>query len=207
MLMRHRVFKIRNDNAINPISHKPVAYKLQALASQMMLMNPRSFNQTRAKCATKLIWVTKYGELYAAGESINQSKKSAGVEEWTARKDNVEDNDLGLRHLFSALVASVVKTPYTSQLGTSMLIQTTCKIHSIRSHPYNPRPEAFPIMPVERISTSCLKPDVFFQKNPALDVPASNQSFSNSQLHEGGKPDADALVPSACHCPSKTEQL
>ncbi|ODH47116.1 hypothetical protein GX48_06770 [Paracoccidioides brasiliensis] len=177
MLMRHRVFKIRNDNAINPISHKPVAYKLQALASQMMLMNPRSFNQTRAKCATKPIWVTKYGELYAAGESINQSKKSAGVEEWTARKDNVEDNDLGLRHCI------------------------------IRSHPYNPRPEAFPIMPVERISTSCLKPDVFFQKNPALDVPASNQSFSHSQLHEGGKPDADALVPSACHCPSKTEQL
>jgi primary-amine oxidase len=47
-------------------------------------------------------------------------------------------------------------------------------------------------MPVERISMY-LKPDSFFQKNPALDVPPSDQSFNQSTLHK------DAAVPcSSC---------
>ncbi|OAX82719.1 hypothetical protein ACJ72_02925 [Emergomyces africanus] len=153
---KYRVFKIRNDNVINPISRKPVAYKLQTLASQMMMMSPRSFSRKRAQFATKPIWVTKYqdGELYAAGEFTNQSKKSSGVEEWTGRKDNVENTDVVLWHTFSLT--------------------------------HNPRPEDFPIMPVEKVSIM-LKPDGFFEKNPALDVPPSNQAFNQSQLHEDGK--------------------
>ncbi|KKZ60866.1 primary-amine oxidase [[Emmonsia] crescens] len=165
---KHRVFKIRNDSVINPISRKPVAYKLQTLASQMMLMNPRSFNRRRAQFATKPIWVTKYqdGELYAAGEFTNQSKKSSGVEEWTGRNDNVENTDVVLWHTFGLT--------------------------------HNPRPEDFPIMPVERISIM-LKPDGFFEKNPALDVPPSNQAFNRSQLHEDGK---GSVHPAAsCACP------
>jgi len=38
-------------------------------------------------------------------------------------------------------------------------------------------------MPVERISVM-LRPDGFFTKNPALDVPPSNQAFNKSTLHQ-----------------------
>jgi primary-amine oxidase len=37
-------------------------------------------------------------------------------------------------------------------------------------------------MPMERISVM-LRPDGFFTKNPALDVPPSTQSFNKSTLH------------------------
>ena len=57
---------------------------------------------------------------------------------------------------------------------------------------HNPRIEDFPIMPMERISVM-LKPDGFFTKNPALDVPQSSQTFNKSTLH----PEA---VPSAACC-------
>ncbi|KAK2796672.1 hypothetical protein FQN51_009113 [Onygenales sp. PD_10] len=167
-----RVFKIRNDNVINPTSRKPVAYKLQSPPTQLMVMLPRSFNRRRAQFATKPVWVSTYqdGELYAAGEFTNQSKQSDGVEVWTGRKDNVENADVVLWHTFGLT--------------------------------HNPRPEDFPIMPVERISIM-LKPDGFFEKNPALDVPQSNQSFNRSQLHEDAKPAAAK----ACHCPSKSARL
>lgn len=37
-------------------------------------------------------------------------------------------------------------------------------------------------MPMERVSVM-LKPDGFFTKNPALDVPQSSQVFNKSTLH------------------------
>lgn len=37
-------------------------------------------------------------------------------------------------------------------------------------------------MPMERVSVM-LKPDGFFTKNPALDVPQSAQTFNKSTLH------------------------
>jgi primary-amine oxidase len=97
---KHRVFKIRNDSQINPITYKPVSYKLMAAPSQMLLANPKSFGHARAAFATKPIWVTKYrdGELFAGGEFTNQSKKSEGVERWVARDENVENEDLVLWH-------------------------------------------------------------------------------------------------------------
>jgi primary-amine oxidase len=39
-------------------------------------------------------------------------------------------------------------------------------------------------MPIEKVSVM-LKPDGFFTRNPALDVPASAQSFNQSTLHQG----------------------
>lgn len=97
---RHRVFKIRNDNVINPITYKPVAYKLQTSPAQMLLMGPKSFNYRRAEFATKPIWVTKFqeDELYSAGEFTNQSRNSEGVEKWVARDDTVENEDVVLWH-------------------------------------------------------------------------------------------------------------
>ncbi|KAL4874436.1 copper amine oxidase [Aspergillus karnatakaensis] len=153
-----RVFKIRNDAIINKISNKPVAYKIQTLASQTMLMSPSSFNRKRAGFAAHPVWVTKYrdDELYAAGEFTNQSKssKETGLENWASRGENVVDTDLVFWHTFTLT--------------------------------HNPRPEDFPVMPIERISVH-LKPSGFFEKNPALDVPPSRQEVNRSCLHEGGR--------------------
>lgn len=97
---RHRVFKIRNDSIINPITHHPIAYKLQTSPSQMLLAGPNSFGSKRARFATRPIWVTKYqdDELFAAGEFTNQSKQSDGVEVWAGRNDAVENEDVVLWH-------------------------------------------------------------------------------------------------------------
>lgn len=97
---RNRVFKIRNDSIVNPITHHPIAYKLQTMPSQMLLAHPNSFGSKRARFATRPVWVTKYqdDELFAAGEFTNQSKKSEGVDVWAARNDAVENEDLVLWH-------------------------------------------------------------------------------------------------------------
>lgn len=102
---RHRVFKIRNDNVTNPITYKPVAYKLHTVPSQMMLASPKSFGQKRAAFATKPIWVTKYqdGELFSGGEFTNQSKESQGVEKWVQRNDRTENEDVVLWHSKSSI--------------------------------------------------------------------------------------------------------
>ena len=46
---------------------------------------------------------------------------------------------------------------------------------------HTPRIEDFPVMPCEIIKVS-LKPVNFLEKNPALDVPPSTQSFDKSLL-------------------------
>lgn len=86
---RARMFKIRNDSVINPLSRAPVAYKIQTIASPKMLMSPSSFNPRRAQFSRHPVWVTRYrdGELYAAGEFTNQSHASESVEKWAARAD------------------------------------------------------------------------------------------------------------------------
>jgi primary-amine oxidase len=101
-IQRHRVFKIRNDKIINAISHKPVAYKIQTVPSQMLLMDAGSFNSKRAAFASKPVWVTKYQdeELYAAGEFTNQSHADTGLLNWVKRDDNVENEDLVFWHTF-----------------------------------------------------------------------------------------------------------
>ncbi|KAI9924111.1 hypothetical protein MW887_007351 [Aspergillus wentii] len=149
---RHRVFKIRNDKITNPITYKPVAYKLQTAPSQMLLVNKKAMGYQRAEFASKPIWVTKYqdDELYAAGEFTNQSRRANGVETWVQRNDTTENEDVVLWHTFGLT--------------------------------HNPRIEDFPVMPMERISVM-LKPDGFFTKNPALDVPQSTQAFNKSTLH------------------------
>ncbi|KZT55201.1 hypothetical protein CALCODRAFT_518892 [Calocera cornea HHB12733] len=152
----HRTYKIRNDSVINKITHKPVSYKIMTAPSQMLLMGPDSFDAKRAGFATKPVWVTKYndGELYAAGEFTNQSKKGTGLEVWSERKDNVENEDVVFWHTFGLT--------------------------------HNPRPEDFPVMPVERLMVS-MRPNGFFDKSPALDVPRSAQSANQSTLYEKGK--------------------
>ena len=57
------------------------------------------------------------------------------------------------------------------------------------------RIEDFPVMPVEIIKVA-LKPANFFDKNPAIDVPPSNQEFNRSSLtsEQHHQPTAEAVV-------------
>ncbi|KAH8819790.1 copper amine oxidase [Xylogone sp. PMI_703] len=59
-----------------------------------------------------------------------------------------------------------------------------------------PRIEDFPVMPVEIIKVA-LKPVNFFEKNPALDVPPSVQSFNKSSLALPVQGDASTVK--TCH--------
>ncbi|KAJ5977065.1 hypothetical protein N7501_000407 [Penicillium viridicatum] len=137
----------------------------------MLLAHPSTFGYRRAGFATKPIWVTKYddGELYAAGEFTNQSTSSEGVDMWVARKDPIENEDV--HFLFCGPRSA---NPILSAFGLT----------------HNPRPEVFPVMPHETISVM-LKPDGFFTKIPALDVPASTQGFNQSVLHQEPAPQQD----------------
>lgn len=126
---RHRVFKIRNDNVTNPMTYKPVSYKLQTAPSQMLLLSKNAIGYRRAEFATRPIWVTKYqdDELYAAGEFTNQSRRASGVETWVQRKDNIQNEDVVLWHskysLKQICINGIVSDMYLS----------------LRTHPQPPR--------------------------------------------------------------------
>lgn len=150
---KNRVFKIRNDEKINEVSLKPVTYKLQAAPSQMLLMSSDSFARKRAAFSEHAVWVTKYHD---------DELYAAG--EFT----NQSRVDTGL-----AVWAARKEKVENEDI---VLWHTFGLTH-------NPRPEDFPVMPVEKLSVM-LKPDGFFTKNPALDVPPSNQGFNKSTLHE-----------------------
>ncbi|AET41094.1 uncharacterized protein Ecym_7250 [Eremothecium cymbalariae DBVPG len=92
----NRTYKVINESSINPVSMKPVGYKFEMPARQMLLAHPESFNTKRATFATKQFWVTKYGDdqLYAAGEFTNQSRKDTGLSEWADGKDSVRNTNV-----------------------------------------------------------------------------------------------------------------
>ena len=150
-IAKNRVIKITNPNVRNPINNRPVAYKLYAHPSQMLLSHPSSYHAKRAEFADHAIWVTKYedGERYPAAKYTNQSRGGGGIKSWVAAKENTENTDVVLYHSFGLT--------------------------------HNPRIEDFPVMPCEVIQVM-LKPFNFFDKNPSLDVPPSEQSFNKSIL-------------------------
>ena len=101
-LSTSRTFKIINPSVTNPVSGKPVGYKLHAVPSQMMMMGPDTFNHQRGIFVSKPIWVTRYRdeELWAAGEFTNQSREDTGLARWATRDDRVENEDVVLWHSF-----------------------------------------------------------------------------------------------------------
>lgn len=149
--MANREFKIINESKINPITKKPIAYKISMPTAQMLIANDVSYNNKRAKFATRPYWVTKYkdDQLYAAGEFTNQSKSDTGLGVWANGADSVRNEDLVL----------------WPTMGFT----------------HNPRPEDFPVMPVE-VHMIHIRPSGFFDKNPALDLPRPNLAFNKSKL-------------------------
>lgn len=139
----NRVFKMVNEAKLNPISGKPVGFKLVPPPTQLLLADPQSIQSRRAAFAHHHIWATKYvdNELYAAGRYTMQSRtETGGVADAVARQDNIRNEDVVVWNVFGLT--------------------------------HNPRVEDWPVMPVE-IHTVGLRPSDFFEANPAIDVPSS----------------------------------
>ncbi|KAF2722949.1 hypothetical protein K431DRAFT_302204 [Polychaeton citri CBS 116435] len=144
----NRVFKIVNPSKKNPVSGKPVGFKIVPPITQLLLADPDSVQARRAAFAQHHLWVTKYqdDELYAAGRFTLQSREEkGGVQDMCARGDKTEDEDVVVWSVFGLT--------------------------------HNPRVEDWPVMPVE-IHQIHLRPADFFTQNPAIDVPSGKNQAS-----------------------------
>ncbi|KIW08673.1 uncharacterized protein PV09_00624 [Verruconis gallopava] len=159
MPQNNRVFKIVNENIKNPISGRPVGYKLVPPPTQLLLADKRSKQAKRAAFAQHHLWVTKYRdqELWAAGPYLyHSSEEIGGVQDMVARGDDIQNEDVVLWSVFGLT--------------------------------HNPRVEDWPVMPVE-IHQVSLRPADFFTANPSLDVPSNRNLASkleNGSAHTNG---------------------
>lgn len=99
----HRVFKIQNFDKKNPITGKPVSYKITPPPSQLLLADPASVQYKRATFATRHLWATKYkdDEFYAGGRYPLQSRvEVGGVTDAAARSEDILDEDIVLWSCF-----------------------------------------------------------------------------------------------------------
>lgn len=114
---RHWTFK--NPFSINPVSRRPVAYRLMPAASPAMMAGPTSLVARRALFATRQLWVTPHhdAQRYPSGEHVVQSTRCLGLAEWT-QKD-------------------------TSLVGADPVVWYSFGVT------HSPRVEDFPVMPVE----------------------------------------------------------
>ncbi|KAL4871535.1 copper amine oxidase [Aspergillus spectabilis] len=154
-----RVFKIVNENIINPATGTPVGYKLVPHYSQMLLAHPTSYHALRSEFGEYPVWVTRHhdDELFAAGEYTVLSETGSGLATWIKTREapqSVRNEDIVVWHTFGST--------------------------------HNLRVEDWPVMPVEKMMVT-LKPINFFTRNLALDVPISNQRDNKSVLVFGGE--------------------
>ena len=150
--LKNRTFKITNPSKINPISMKPVGYKMHIPTTQLLLAHPKSVAAARAEFAHHHVWVTKHhdDELWAGGKFTNQSNgKAGGLATMSRRKASTVNEDVVVWAVFGLT--------------------------------HNPRVEDFPVMPVESLMVG-LKPNDFFTQCPILDIPTSKQSVNKSTL-------------------------
>lgn len=154
-ITKNRVLKLQNSNIKNPISGRPVGYKLTPMPTQLLLADPESIQARRALFAAHHIWITKHrdGELYAAGRYTLQSTlEQGGVADMIARDEPVEDEDLVVWATFGLT--------------------------------HNPRVEDWPVMPVE-IHELKLRPSDFWTENPGIDLPTNRNETSRLVMSDG----------------------
>ncbi len=130
---------------VNPTSRnrlgEPVAYKLVPSATPTLLADPDSSIGRRAAFATENLWVTPYHP---------DERRPAG------EHPNQHDGGDGLPRWTAA---------DRSLVDTDVVVWHTFGVTHV------PRPEDWPVMPVECTGFH-LVPVGFFERNPALDVPA-----------------------------------
>lgn len=159
-LKTNRVFKIINENKLNPINQNPVGFKLIPQYSQMLLADPSSYHAKRSEFGSHAVWVTRYDdeEMFPAGRHTMQSMGGEGIASAIERRrhdpnssSSVRNEDIVVWHTFGST--------------------------------HNPRIEDWPVMPSEKMTVG-LKPVNFFSGNPGIDVAASTQEKSKSVLVE-----------------------
>lgn len=163
----NRAYKIINENVINPTSKKPVGYKVVMPARQMIMASPESFNTKRARFATEQIWVTKY-----------EDDRIFAAGEFT----NQSHDDTGLAKWANGV---------DNVRNTDNIVWCTLGFTHI------PKPEDFPVMPVEMHEIG-ITPFGFFEKNPALDLPQATNKFNKSVLFEENERSKLSSTASTC---------
>ncbi|KAH9884017.1 copper amine oxidase [Xylariomycetidae sp. FL2044] len=156
----NRTVKLENVNKQNAVSGKNVGYKLIPTATQLMLADERSTQAARAPYARHHLWFTGHrdGELWAAGEFTNQSKREeGGVKDMVDRGDWFVDG--------------------ADESGNEKGRKSGVIVWNVFGLTHNPRVEDWPVMPVE-IHQFHLRPADFFTSNPALDVPSTRNESS-----------------------------
>jgi primary-amine oxidase len=119
---------------------QPVAYKLLPGATPTLLASPSSSVGRRAAFATANLWVTPYDP---------RERRAAGDHPNQSRGGD------GLPRWIEA---------DRSLVGTDVVLWYTFGVTHV------PRPEDWPVMPVERCGFQLI-PSGFFDRNPTLDVP------------------------------------
>jgi len=147
---RGRTFKIINPSVRNPVNGAAVGYKVHVPPMQPMLADKDSYHFKRAEFADKSIYVTAHRD----GELF------AGGE-----YTNQSRGGTGVRSWAN-------RGDELGEKGDPVL-WVQFGINHI------PRIEDFPVMPMEMIKV-IFRPNNFFDKNPALDVPPSTQEFNGS---------------------------
>jgi primary-amine oxidase len=120
----------------------PVAYVLHPQPQPTLLADPSSSIARRAAFATKHLWVTRYSP---------EQRYPAG--------------DLVNQHPGGAGLPAYVSED-RPLIGTDLVLWHTFGLTHF------PRPEDWPVMPVDRIGFT-LRPSGFFDRNPTLDVPST----------------------------------
>lgn len=176
-----RTWEICNPNVLNPVSRKPVSYKLVSREIPGLLPKEGSLVWKRAAFARHAMHVTKCtspcppfplhcpnnpptdrdDQLWPAGRHVPQTsgEPSRGLPEWIGDgTESIDNTDVVLWHTWGLT--------------------------------HFPAPEDFPVMPAEPMSL-LLRPRNFFTGNPVMDVPPSFCS-TPSQVAAGGQGVRDA---------------
>ncbi|KAK8170183.1 copper amine oxidase [Phyllosticta citrichinensis] len=151
----NRVFKIQNAAVRNPVNGLPVAYKIMAPDFQKMISDEQSFNHRRAEFADHNIYLVKHD---ATVPPLRADLFAGGL------YTNQSRGGTGVRSWAGRAEPT---------LDTDILLFVQFGINHV------PRIEDFPVMPCEILKVA-LKPVNFFDRNPALDVPQSEQRFNQS---------------------------
>ena len=96
-----RRWRISNPGVRNRMG-EPVAYTLVPQPGPVLLAQPGSAARRRMAYGTRHLWVTRYrpDRRYPAGDYPNQHPGGAGLPEWTASGDSLENTELTLWHTF-----------------------------------------------------------------------------------------------------------
>jgi primary-amine oxidase len=139
----NRIFKIVNNNCKNTVSGKPVGYKFTPPATQLLLADQDCKQHARAQFALHHVWVTKY-----------------------------KDDELYAGGKFTLSSAKELDGVSDAAAREDNVEDEDVVLWSVFGLTHNPRVEDWPVMPIETLQVN-LRPSDFFEMNPSIDVPSS----------------------------------